>query len=233
MKLGIMQPYFFPYLGYFDLINYVDKWVVFDTAQYIRHGWVNRNRVLHPNEGWMYITVPVKDHKQDTAIKEVKIANQKDWKESILGKLAHYKNSAPYAEDTFSLVKECMEPGEDYLSNLNVKALKKVCERLNIDFEYSIFSNMDLELGKIEGPEDWALRISEAMGADEYANLPGGDDLFNESDFQRSDIKLIIRELPTFEYDCNGFEFVPDLSIIDVMMWNQPEEIKEYLDSHK
>ena len=75
MKLGIMQPYFFPYLGYFDLIHSVDKWVVFDTPQYIRHGWVNRNRILHPESDWQYIIVPLKKHPRNTPIKEIEIAD--------------------------------------------------------------------------------------------------------------------------------------------------------------
>ena len=86
-----MQPYFFPYLGYFHLINSVDEWIIFDTPQYIRHGWVNRNRILHPKSGWLYITVPLVKHPQNTPINEIKIANQKDWKRLILAQLNHYK----------------------------------------------------------------------------------------------------------------------------------------------
>ena len=70
MRLGIMQPYFFPYLGYFDLINSTDRWIVFDTVQYIRHGWINRNRILHPNEGWQYIIVPIMKAKREETMPE-------------------------------------------------------------------------------------------------------------------------------------------------------------------
>jgi hypothetical protein len=232
MKLGIMQPYFFPYLGYFDLINYTDQWIVFDTAQYIRHGWVNRNRILHPNEGWMYITVPVKQHTQDMAIKDIEIADSQNWKRSILGKLAHYKNQAPYADETVDLVKDYSSFQGDSLARLNAYVLDKVCRRLGIDFEYSFFSEMELDLESIEDPGDWALRISEAMGAEEYANPPGGVDLFDEQAFADSGIKLTIRNLPTFQYTCGDYDFIPNLSIIDVLMWNEPEEIKAYLDEH-
>ena len=79
MKVGIMQPYFFPYLGYFDLINRVDKWIVFDTPQYIRHGWVNRNRILHPHQGWQYIVVPLKKHDRDTSINQIETADPTEW----------------------------------------------------------------------------------------------------------------------------------------------------------
>ena len=80
-----MQPYFFPYIGYFSLINYVDKLVVFDTAQYIKQGWMNRNRILQPNKAWQYIIVPVKKHKHDTAIKDIKIVSGDKWKKKIMG----------------------------------------------------------------------------------------------------------------------------------------------------
>ena len=89
MVLGIMQPYFFPYLGYFDLINRCDKWIVFDTPQYIRHGWINRNRILHPQQGWQYIIVPVKKHKRDTPINQIEIVPPALWSPRILGQLMH------------------------------------------------------------------------------------------------------------------------------------------------
>lgn len=233
MKLGIMQPYFFPYLGYFDLINYTDRWIVFDTAQYIRHGWVNRNRVLRPTTGWTYIVVPVKKHGRETAISDVEIANNQDWKTSLLGKVMHYKNKAPYVDETMSLIKDCLMPLEDSLACLNVYVMDMVCKRLGINFDYTFFSEMNLDIGPVEGPGDWALRISEALGATEYANPPGGVDLFNEQAFVNRGIKLTIRNLPTYQYTCGNYDFVPNLSIIDVLMWNEPQKIKAYLDEHR
>jgi len=100
MKLGIMQPYFFPYLGHFDLINYCDQWIIFDKIQYIRHGWVNRNRILHPTEGWQYITVPVKKRSRDTLITDVEVADRSDWKRRIVNQVVHYKKHAPFYQET-------------------------------------------------------------------------------------------------------------------------------------
>jgi hypothetical protein len=228
-----MQPYFFPYLGYFDLINRVDKWIVFDTAQYIRHGWVNRNRILHPNHGWLYIIVPVTKHRREAAIKDIEIANQENWKRRILGQLSHYKNRAPYAYETIAFVKESLASEEGSLSRLNVSILDRVCARLGIGFDYRFFSRMNLDLGPIEGPGDWALRISEALGAEEYVNLPGGADLFDGRAFAGSGIKLTIRNPLTLKYACGDYDFIPNLSIIDVLMWNEPEEVKACLDEHK
>lgn len=231
MKLGIMQPYFFPYLGYFDLINSVDKWVIFDTPQYIRHGWVNRNRILHPKSDWQYIIVPLKKHLRNTPIKEIEIADGIDWRSRILGQIMHYKKRAPSFEETIGFVKRCLSNDDTSLSRLNVSILEKVCEKLGIQFDYNFFFEMDIELDPVEGPGDWALRISEAMGASEYVNPPGGVDLFDARKFEDKGIKLTIREFKNFEYDCRRYKFIPGLSIIDVFMWNSCIKIREYLDA--
>ncbi|MBN2310965.1 MAG: WbqC family protein [Candidatus Hydrogenedentes bacterium] len=233
MRLGIMQPYFFPYVGYFDLMNCVDEWVVFDTAQYMRRHWVNRNRILHPSAGWQYITAPVRKHHRDTAIRDILVQEGAAWKGVVLRQLDHYKKTARRRFDgTRQFVEACLDTDEPSLSALNTRILEMVCERLGIACRFSIFSEMDLPLGPVEGPGDWALRIAEAMGAEEYVNAPGGEGLFDEAAFARAGIRLIIRHLPPFEYACPGYEFVPNLSIVDALMWNSPEEIKDYLDRH-
>ena len=229
MKLGIMQPYFFPYLGYFALINVTDFWIVFDNVQYIRHGWINRNRILHPVEGWSYIVVPVKSSRE-TTIQEVIIAQDRKWKKRILGQLHHYKKKAPYYLTTFSLVEECLDIDTSSISQLNVSILAKVCAYIGIKFDFSFFSSMKLKLGPVESPGDWALRISEAVGAKEYINPPGGENLFDRGKFAKSNVKLTIQNLPPLVYKCSGYQFIPNLSVIDVLMWNSPERVKAYLD---
>jgi len=233
MILGIMQPYFFPYLGYFDLINCSDHWVVFDTAQYIRHGWVNRNRILHPKESWQYIIVPIKKNAREEKIANIQINNDTDWKNKILGQLQHYKKHARYYGETLKLVEDCLDLDETHLSRLNAGIIAKICTYLGIPFKYEFFSEMNLELGLVEGPGDWALRISQALGAIEYVNPPGGRDIFDFSKFEDLGIKLTIREIPPLEYTCRKYEFIPGLSIIDVLMWNTPTQIKSFLDKQK
>ncbi len=95
MKLAIMQPYFLPYLGYFALIKHTDKFIVFDTPQYIRHGWIERNRILKPSEGWQYINVPLEKRPRDIAIKDLRIRQNDDWRRKILAQLEHYKKRLP------------------------------------------------------------------------------------------------------------------------------------------
>lgn len=231
MILGIMQPYFFPYLGYFDLINYSERWIVFDTVQYIRHGWINRNRILHPAEGWSYIIVPVK-FSRETAINEVHIAEDGKWKKRIIGQLQHYKKQAPHYRAVINLLEACFAFNGTLLSEFNTLSLQKICTYLGIPFNYSVFSSMNLDLDPVEEPGDWALRISQSLGASEYINPPGGEQLFDKEKFSNKQIKLTIRNLPTLRYDCPGYQFEPNLSILDVLMWNEPEKVRCYLGEH-
>jgi len=234
MKLAIMQPYFFPYLGHFDLINCVDKWIVFDTAQYIRHGWVNRNRILHPQKGWQYFIAPLKKHSLSTKIKDIEVQDGDQWKKRIIGQLQHYKKSAwRHFKDTCTLVQDCLDTEETSITKINIHIMQKTCEKLGIPFNYNVFSEMDLQIGPIEKPGDWALRISEALGADEYINPPGGEDIFDKEAFAKIGIKLTLRKIPHFTYECQKYDFIPNLSIIDVMFWNSPSQIKQFLDIQK
>lgn len=233
MKLGIMQPYFFPYVGYFDLINRVDRWVVFDTAQYIRHGWVNRNRILHPTTGWQYVIVPLAKHERDTPISQVQTAKRAQWAPRILGQIMHYKKRAPYFRQTFQFVEDCLQGEECNLARLNAGILAKTCAFIGIPFNSSMFSEMNLTLDSVLGPGDWALRISEAMAAAEYINPPGGAELFDSARFAASGVKLTLQEPVEFTYACPGYTFEPALSIIDVLMWVSPKDIKQRLDCLK
>ena len=176
--LGIMQPYFFPYLGYFDLINCSDQWIVFDIVQYIRHGWMNRNRIHHPKEGDLYIVVPLKKNTRDVLIKDVIIFEDQKWKTKILSQLNHYRKKSPYFKETYAFVEDCLSIDEKFLSRFNAMILEKTCSLLGINFKYEYFSEMDIELGELDGPGDWALRISEVLGAKEYINPPGGEAIF-------------------------------------------------------
>jgi|APTNR8051073442_1049403.scaffolds.fasta_scaffold03006_8 hypothetical protein len=231
MKLAIMQPYFFPYLGYFDLINCTDQWIFFDTVQYIRHGWINRNRILHPKNGWQYIIAPLRKHKLETSIKNVKLNNDIFWQEKIIGQLTHYNKKAPFFNQVMMLIKNCLAYESDSITCINVNAIEKICDYIDIPFKCKLFSEMNLELGDVEHPGQWALKISAAVGAKEYVNLPGGEALFDLKEFERMGILLTIRRMPLMVYPLRSYEYVPNLSIIDVLMWNDPSNIKKFLDS--
>ena len=228
MKLGIKQPYFFPHLGYFDLINYSDEWVIFDTVQYIRKGWMNRNRILHPTKGWQYVGVPIRKHRRNTVISDIRIDDTTDWRLKILNQIQHYRK-APYFTQTCDLVSHCLNVEEENLGMLNGTILREVCKYLGIPFSCRYYSEMDLSVGHIGGPGDWALRISDTLGASEYVDSSGIVGYFDPLEFESLGIGLTILDKPPMEYAPRGYKFVPRLSIIDVLMWNLPEQVMEYL----
>ncbi|MEK7755228.1 MAG: WbqC family protein [Acidobacteriota bacterium] len=227
-----MQPYFFPYLGYFDLINRCDRWAVFDTAKYARRHWMNRNRVLHPTSGWQYITVPVDRHTDGGAIVDVRIRNKLAARRRILAQLAHYRQKrAPYFDATVVLVERCFdESADDSLSGLAVSGLQLVCGYLGIAFEPLSLSRSNLVLPEIAHPGQWAVEISAAMGATDYLNAPGGHDLFYPDEFGQRGVRLHFAELIEFKYSCGDRPFIAHLSIVDVLMWNSPAVVKAHLD---
>jgi hypothetical protein len=231
MKLGVMQPYFFPYLGYFDLINSVDRWIVADSVQYMRHGWVNRNRILRPGGGWQYIGVPLRKHALSTPIRDVLVCDDEDWRTTIRRRLDLYRKHAPFFRPTLEWVESALARREPGLSRLNTALLADACAALGIPFAWEYLSEMNLDLGPIEGPADWALRISQAVGASEYVNPPGGVELYDPAVFARHGIRLRLKPLVDFHYGCGPFAFEPHLSIVDVLMWSDPREVKRYLDS--
>jgi hypothetical protein len=218
MKLGIMQPYFFPYIGYFSLIRATDKWVVFDNVQYIRHGWVNRNRILHPAEGWQYIIAPLKKHQRSARINEVEVIEGNQWRDRIFGQLEHYRKRAPFFRETLDLVTNCLEGEQPNLAKLNVQILSRICGYLGVTFDYDVFSELELPLEEVDDPGLWALRISQHYRANSYINPPGGKELFDPEAFAKAGIALQFLEPAGIPYDQKRESFTPALSIIDVLM---------------
>jgi len=231
MKLGIMQPYFFPYLGYFSLIKHTDKWIVFDTPQFIRHGWIERNRVLNFNSDWLYLKVPIVKHSQGTAIKDIKIRNDENWRDKIFAQLAPYKKRAPYYFEVIKLLKNVFKYETDSIVELNVEGLKAVCSYLKIIFNYTIFSDKNIKLLNIKEPDEWALEIAKTFGATAYYNPPNGIKFFDKTKFQKENINFYFLKTELIEYNQKRSPFEPGLSIIDVMMFNPPEKINSMLDN--
>ena len=235
MKLGIMQPYFFPYLGYFALIKYTDKWIVFDNVQYIERGWINRNRIINPTKPEdMYINIPLENHHRDILIKDVLISNNENYKEKILAQLwTSYKKRAKYFNNVYKLVEEVLSLDTKSITELNVYALKKVNEYLCIPFDYEIFSKMNLIIDEVHDPGEWALNISKALNATEYVNPPGGIELFDKEKFHQNNIELKFLKINLKPYNQKKAKFLEGLSIIDVMMFNSANEIRDMLDDYQ
>jgi len=228
MKLGIMQPYFFPYLGHFALIAAVDEWIVFDITQYTRKSWINRNRVLHPEHGWQYISIPLRDSSIHIRISEAKVADARKQERYVLGKIWHYKGHAPYYEQVCEIVRSSFASvAHDNLVSLNVAGLRAVCEYLGLPFSHRLCSQLNIEFPDKLPPGQWAPWLSARLYADVYVNPVGGRELFDPADFAKESVSLRFLDFEPFGYDTPGYIFENSLSILDVLMWNAPEVIIE------
>jgi len=231
MILGIMQPYFFPYIGYFSLIKSVDKWIVFDSVQYIKRGWIERNRILSSNGSPFYIKVPLNKFHRHSLIKDVTIKNTENWSLKMLEQIKSYKKYAPFYHNVYSFLEESFEFKTNSIVEQNVYLLKKTCEYLEIPFNYEVFSEMNLSIDQPKAPGDWALNICKSLRAKEYINPIGGMQLFNKDMFEKSNIKIKFIKSRMVKYYQGPGEFHPWLSILDVMMFNDINKIHEILDN--
>ena len=224
-----MQPYFFPYLGYFQLMSAVDTWIVFDEIQFINKGWINRNRILHPNKDkvWQYFTLPLSGRKQKDYITNITLCpNANKWKKTIVGKLTFYKKNAPFFNETMDLVNECLKYDELNLSKFITNSLITIANYLEIGTDIKIQSTLSFPDFKIKHPGQWALRIAEQISATEYLNPIGGNHLFKPEEFKKKKISLRFFQHKINKYTQIGRNFTPNLSIIDVLMWQPIEEVK-------
>jgi hypothetical protein len=234
MKLGIMQPYFFPNLGHFSLIAATDKWVVFDTPQFDRKGWMNRNRILKRNGGWKYIRVPTLKAPRETSIRDICLDSRVDSVASLLQNLDAYTDRGAQNQDAVEILIQKGMSGSASLVDLNVKCLSVVCEYLGIDFNYEVLSGMCLDLEPEQSAGTWAPNIARALGAQCYVNPIGGTGLFRPADFSRRGVKLAFLEPVGARYNQGrGHEFVDGLSVLDALMFLSPDEVRERVDSYR
>lgn len=226
-----MQPYFFPNLNHFSMIDYADKWIVFDDTQYRKQSWINRNRILHPISGEMYIHCPINSVATKTKINEVKRKLNLNF---ILGQLSHYKK-APYYMNVIEIIRNIYlnNDKEFSLAKFNVMALKKISDYINIEFNYTYSSELNITYPKKMNPGDWSLEITKFLGSCEYVNPISGKNLFDLDKFKKYNIKIKFFDFENPLYDTGDKSFIPGLSIIDTMMWLPPEKINFLLKKNR
>jgi len=215
-----MQPYFFPYIGYYQLIAAVDMFIVYDNIKYTKKGWINRNRMLQNGKDEMF-SLPLKRGSDylDVCERELALDFNRD---KLLNQIKNAYRRAPYFAQTFPLVEQIVRYEEVNLFRYLHHSIVKTCEHLGITTEIRISSgiaiNHDLK------NQDKVLALCAAVGASTYVNAIGGKELYSKETFREKGIELkLIRSKP-FEYAQFGDAFVPWLSIIDVMMFNSREE---------
>ncbi len=228
--LGIMQPYFFPYIGYFQLIAAVERGLIFDIVKYKRKSWMNRNRVLDGHGGWQYIKVPV-TAKDGTLIKDATIIDYTAAHTRIRNQLEHYRCKAPYFKPVMQLIDLTFDsPGTTHISDLNTRSLSVVCDYLGLPFKWKTCSEMKFDLPAIQHAGQWALEISTLMEARQYINATGGRAIYVAEEWQERGIELRFLTPSSFSY-CTvpASHFIEHLSIVDILMWNSPDTVLAYV----
>lgn len=223
-----------PYIGYFSLIKHTDVFILFDTVQFIRHGWIERNRMLKQNGDWQYIQVPlIKNNGRDTIIKDLRINNAEPWQQKIFAQIQHYKRKAPYYYKVVNLLHDILDNEYNDIVTLNKISLQKTCEYLGIAREFTVFSEMNLAIEPVTAPDEWALNIcKEIPNTEEYWNPIGGLSFFDKNKYNQAGLKIFFQEVALTPYNQRMENFEAGLSILDVMMFNSIEEVNKMLDNY-
>ncbi len=228
-----MQPYIFPYIGYFQLINAVDKFVFYDDVKFIKKGFINRNYVLVNNSRKMF-TVPCNSISQNKNISEIFVKPEIKGVNKILSMMEHSYKKAPYYQKIFPIIESVFfKIGKSIgISKLAILSIKEVCDYLKINccFEESLERYPGtINKGKIER----IIKIASLNHATEYINMIGGMDIYDKEYFFSKGIKLNFLKTDKIIYKQFENKFHPLLSIIDVLMFNSKEEIKKMLNNYK
>ena len=224
MRLGIMQPYFFPYTGHFSLIAASDAWVVFDTCQYSPKSWICRNRLRHPAGGPTWMTVPVLKGSIHTRIADVDVLDRRKARNGVLGQLSHFRR-APFYHQVVKLVDQTFDQAGQALADLNLRGLESVCRYIGLPFHPRVCSTLELNLPDRLGPGEWAPAICKALSATDYVNPVGGRELFKPADFAAIKVKLGFVTARPFAYAAGTCPIEPNLSILDALLWNAPCQV--------
>jgi hypothetical protein len=224
MKIAIMQPYFFPYIGYFQLINAVDEFVIYDEIEYSKKGWINRNRIL-VNGKDEYITLPLKKASDYLFVNDRYLADT--WDVEKNKNLNHIKESyrkASYFNDIYPMIENCFQFQNKNLFEFIFNSINVVNSYLEI--KTPIIPVSTLSIDKELKAENKVIEICKTRKANKYINPIGGIKLYSKEMFLKNNIELYFLKSNDIKYKQFNNEFVPWLSIIDVMMFNSVEEIK-------
>jgi hypothetical protein len=227
MRLAVMQPYFFPYIGYFQLIDAVEEFVLFDDVNFIKKGWINRNNILLNNSRHM-ISLPIRKISQNKKIEEHFLQASINWRSKLQKTLHSAYSKAPCYDQVAPLIEQIVSYPTDELSAF---LLKETCRYLNIETKISLSSN--LNDNKLLKGQDRIIDICILKNASSYYNSIGGKELYSADAFESKGIHLNFVRPNPIEYRQFSGDFLPSLSIIDVMMFNSREKIQSFLTKHE
>jgi hypothetical protein len=220
-----MQPYFLPYIGYYQLIDAVDLFVIYDNIKYTKKGWINRNRMLLNNTDAVF-SLPLKKGADALDVVERELAADFN-RERLLNQFKGAYARAPHFAQTFSLLERIVRNEEQNLFKFIHSSIVETCQYLGIGTEIRVSS--DLAIDHELKNQEKVLALCQAVGAEAYINPIGGTELYSKDEFRDLGIELLFIKTTPFEYAQFCDAFVPWLSIIDVMMFNPLSAVQQQI----
>ena len=222
-----MQPYFFPYIGYWQLISAVDTFVIYDDVNFIKQGYINRNNILQNQKAHLF-TLELIGASSNKKINEIKIGGNSN---KLLRTIKQNYSKAPFYKNVFPMIEDILNNDEKNLSKFLGFSLEKIARHLDIDTEF-LYSS-DVKNDKTFKAEDRLIEMSKILNATGYINSIGGIELYDKEVFSQNDINLSFLKSHEISYKQFNNEFVPNLSIVDVLMFNSKDNIKNMLTQFK
>lgn len=226
-KLAVMQPYFFPYLGYWQLIHAVDRFVIYDDVNFIKGGWINRNRILI-NGKPTYLTAPLRKASPNRRICDLSLMPSALWRDKLVRSVETTYRKAPFFWQTFPVIEGLARCNHTSLSEYLAHGITTLSRFMGITTEL-VLTSRGYGNDHLSGQER-ILDICRKDGAEVYVNPEGGQELYDAAVFANAGIRLCFLKMRARPYPQRSPGFVPNLSIIDALMELGPDEITRYLE---
>lgn len=225
-----MQPYFFPYLGYYQLLQASDTFVFFDDVNYINKGWINRNNMIQKDKPLMF-TVPLLKASQNRLINEIELLDFDKWKNGFLKQIQHNYSKAPFYTTIISWLNNVFDSQHfTHIGQLAMASISSVASLLELEVQLLKSSDIGYTREDTSSGQDKILSICSILKADHYINAINGRELYNQESFVTKNVLLSFIQMPEISYhQWNNTPFVPYLSILDVLMFNGTEKTKQLL----
>lgn len=231
MKIAIMQPYIFPYIGYFQLIQAVDKMVFYDDVNYIKRGWINRNRILVNNEANLF-TIPVLQASQNKLINEIELGIDNKWLRQFFATLEYNYKKAPYYKPILALIKTIFNQPHKTISDLAIASIIHISNHLELSTVFEL-SSLNYPYTKGMDKADRLIEITKINNAQTYVNPSGGKELYQKEYFLERGVNLLFIENTIKPYPQFNTDFVDGLSILDVLMFNDKKNVMNLINQYK
>lgn len=225
MKLAVMQPYLFPYIGYFQLIYAADLFLIYDDVTYIKGGYINRNRILSSNVTTRF-TVPVPGASSNKLISELQFSTDVA---KVLKTIEQSYSQARYFDQIFPLIQGALWLTDRSIASVCLKSLEDIFSYLGVEKQFKKTSELDYD--RSAPAVERLIALCHEFGADCYINAPGGRKLYAKQAFAEKGINLKFVDSLPVKYSQGGVEFLPNLSIIDVLMNCSPQMVIEHMKS--